>query len=186
MQPNINNYNIKFNKYPKLVYDKGWIYGTWYCGTSFVKCKFYGMYPPTFLDRLMSIFPSAQNVLHCPSGTVNNNGDVTVDCIVDEQRKPMIRADASCLPFKNNSFDLIISDPPYSKKDSEIYGCDSFPLGKMIKESYRILKPGGYLCMLHIYYPSYRRKDFDLQGLITVITGFMRQTRIVSIFRTKK
>ena len=185
MQIDVHNYNRSFSKYPKLVYDKKWVYGTWYCGTSFVKCDFYGMYPPTYLDRLLSLFPNAKKILHCPSGTVQNNGDITVDCIIDEQRKPMIRADAGQLPFKNKSMDLFISDPPYSKEDSKIYGCDPFPLGKMVKEAYRVLKLGGYLCVLHLYCPSYRRQNFDLQGLITIMTGFQRRVRILSILRKR-
>lgn len=185
MQINVKNYNDKFRKYPKLIYDKGWSYGTWYCGTSFKKCNFYGMYPPTYLDRILSLFPNAKCILHCPSGTIKNNGDITIDCIVDENRKPMIRADAGNLPFKNRTFDLILSDPPYSKEDSKKYGCKPFPLGKMLKESHRILKLGGYLCVLHLYCPRYRRKDFDLQGLITIMTGFQRRVRILSIFRKK-
>ncbi|KKK80188.1 hypothetical protein LCGC14_2825980, partial [marine sediment metagenome] len=62
--------------------------------------------------------------------------------------------------FEDESFDLILSDPPYTKKDSEIYGCPPFPIRKFVKEAHRVLRKGGYLGMLHTYYPSYRKADF--------------------------
>jgi hypothetical protein len=51
-----------------------------------------------------------------------------------------------------------------------------------MKEFRRVLRPGGYLGMLHTYYPSYRRKEWKLAGLIAVVTGFQRATRMFSVF----
>ena len=87
------------------------------------------------------------------------------------------------MPFDNEAFDLVLSDPPYTKKDSEIYGCSPFPMGKFVKECYRVLRPGGYLGMLHTYYPSYRKKEFKLCALIAVVTGFCRVTRMFSVLQ---
>jgi SAM-dependent methyltransferase len=174
-------YNTKFSKYPMTVEDKGWIYGVWYCGTAWTKVKLHGQYPPGFLNRALSLFPEAGEILHCPSGTLEGVPGVTVDAIADEVRKPQIIANADKLPFDENHFDLILSDPPYSKEDSKIYGMPTFPLGKFMAESHRILRPGGYLGMLHLYYPSYRRKQWKLRGLIAVVTGFQRATRMFSI-----
>lgn len=176
----VENYNLNFPKYPITIEDKGWIYGVWYCGTSFQKVTLHGQYPPTFLKRALSLFPMAKNILHCPSGQLSGHG-ITMDMVQDKIRKPMVIASADNLPFKENSFDLVLSDPPYTKKDSAIYGCPPFPLNKMIKEVKRVLRPGGHLGMLHTYYPSYRRKDWRLIALIAVVTGFCRATRIFSI-----
>jgi SAM-dependent methyltransferase len=85
------------------------------------------------------------------------------------------------LPFADNSFDLILSDPPYSAEDSAKYGCPPFPLGGFVKEAHRILRPGGHLGMLHVYYPAYSRKQWKLEALIMVITGFLRRARVFSI-----
>lgn len=52
-----------------------------------------------------------------------------------------------------------------------------------MREFGRVLEPGGYLAMLHTYYPSYRRKEWRLEGLIAIVTGFQRATRVLSIFR---
>jgi SAM-dependent methyltransferase len=174
--------NATFPKYPVTMEDKGWVYGVWYCGTAWDKVRLHGQYPPTFLKRALALFPDAKDILHCPSGTLKDVPGITVDAIRDDARDPQIVADAAALPFPDGAFDLILSDPPYTSKDSEIYGCKPFPLGKFMKEAHRTLRPGGHLGMLHTYYPIYRRKTWKLCGLIAVVTGFQRATRMFSIF----
>ncbi len=183
----VENWNNTFPKYPVTIEDKGWIYGVWYCGTSFTKVSLHGQYPPTFLKRALALFPSVVDVLHAPSGALSSadlpSGHKTIDLIRDQVRKPDYIADCSAMPFKDESFDLILSDPPYTKKDSEIYGCKPFPIGKFMRESHRVLKPDGIVGVLHTYYPMYKRSEYNLIGLICVVTGFWRATRMLSLFR---
>lgn len=186
MMLSVDNWNQTFSKYPMTVEDKGWVYGVWYCGTSWQKVSLHGQYPPGFLKRALALFPDAARVLHAPSGTLESwalpSGHTTFDMVEDDVRKPDVMGDCAALPFDDGSFDLVLSDPPYTKKDSEIYGCPPFPMGRFVDECHRILRPGGYMGMLHTYYPSYRRKNWKLVGLIGVVTGFSRATRIFSIF----
>lgn len=180
----VDNCNETNPRYPITVDDKGWVYGVWYCGTSWTKVKLHGQYPPTFLKRALSLFPLADQykILHCPSGTLTGPG-VTVDIRQDEVRNPRIIADAGNLPFPDSSFDLYLSDPPYTPEDSKRYGCHNpFPLNLFMREAYRVVRPGGYLGVLHTYYPDYRRKMWKLRALIAVVTGFRRATRMFSIF----
>ena len=183
MSISVENVNKLFPKYPVTVEDKGWVYGVWYCGTSWTKVILHGQYPPTFLARALALFPEAGDILHAPSGQLIDIPGTTFDLISDNVRHPDIQGDCANLPFEDESFDLILSDPPYTKKDSEIYGCPPFPIRKFVKEAHRVLRKGGYLGMLHTYYPSYRKADFNLIGLVAVITGFCRATRVFSIFR---
>lgn len=178
----VQHANRVHHRYPMTVEDKGWVYGMWYCGTAWDKVKLYGQYPPTFLKRALALFPAAEDVLHIPSGTIEGHG-ITVDRVMDDVRKPMIVADAGALPFRDESFDLVLSDPPYSPADSAKYGCPPWPQRKAMAEAWRVLRPGGYLGHLHVYYPTYRRKDWKLVGLIGVVTGFQRATRMFSIFQ---
>lgn len=182
----VDNWNAKFPRYPMTVRDKGWVYGVWYCGTSFTKSVLHGQYPPGFLKRAIALFPNSIDVLHAPSGSLISDdlpdGHITLDLVSDDVRQPDFIGDCRSLPFESHSFDLILSDPPYSKADSEIYGCPPFPMGKFINEAHRVLRPGGHLGVLHVHYPAYRRKDWKLVGLIAVITGFVRATRVFSIF----
>jgi SAM-dependent methyltransferase len=182
----VDNWNATFPKYPVTVEDKGWVYGVWYCGTSWTRVVLHGQYPPGFLKRALALFPSAEGVLHAPCGTLRSadlpDGHITVDMIKDEVRAPDFVTSCDALPFEPGSFDLILSDPPYTKADSKIYGCPPFPMGKFMKEAHRVLRPGGHLGMLHTSYPSFRRKEWKLVGLIAVVTGFVRATRMFSIF----
>lgn len=178
----VEHLNKSFPKYPITVTDKGWIYGVWYCPTAWMRTHFYGQYPLTFLKRVIALFPTAVDILHCPSGTVMGPG-VTVDLIRDEQRKPQIQASAEALPFPDNSFDLYISDPPYSPADSKKYGCPPFRLKVAMAEARRILKPGGFYCLLHVRYPSFQRKAWHFRGLIGIVTGANRVVRLLSIFQ---
>jgi SAM-dependent methyltransferase len=182
-RPSVASVNTAFPRYPATIDDKGWIYGVWYCGTSWERVKLHGQYPPTFLKRALALFPDADDVLHVPSGTVEHG--ITVDLIADDVRRPMIVADASALPFRDESFDLVLSDPPYSSEDAARYSCPPWPQKRAISEAHRVLRPGGHLGVLHTFYPSYRRKDWNLIGLIAVVTGFQRATRIFSIFERR-
>lgn len=168
--------------------DKGWLYGVWYCGTSFTKVKLYGQYPPTFLKRALALFPMAKDVLHAPSGSLEDlpDGHITMDVHKDEKRNPMFQSDCSQMPFKDSSFDLILSDPPYSEEDSRLYGCAKFPEKKFMQECQRALRPSGFLGFLAYHYPSYRRTEWKLVGLFAVVTGFSRRTRMFSVFQNLK
>ncbi len=177
----VENVNRSFPKYPMTVDDKGWVYGVWYCGTSWHKSRIYGEYPPTFLKRALALFPAAQNILHCPSGLVEGPG-ITVDAQRYNENCPQIVANATDLPFEDQTFDLVLSDPPYTDKDAEQYGTGHYPTNKAMKEFWRILRPGGYFGQLHLWYPSYQRKFWHLKALIAVITGFCKRTRVFSVF----
>ena len=178
----VDSVNSAFPKYPRTIEDKGWVYGVWYCGTSWTRVSLHGQYPPTFLKRALALFPDAHNILHAPSGTIDGPG-ITIDRVRDGIRVPSVIGDCVSLPFGNESFDLILSDPPYSAADSKIYGCPPFPTGKFVRECHRTLKIGGYMGMLHTSYPSYRRSMFHLVALIAVVTGFCRVTRIFSVLQ---
>lgn len=179
---NVEHLNRSFPRYPRTVADKGWVYGLWYCPTAWMRTHFYGQYPMTFLKRVIALFPDAKEILHCPSGTITGPGR-TVDLIRDAKRCPQVLGDAEALPFAAETFDLYISDPPYSKDDSAKYGTPPFRGKVAMAEAWRVLKPGGHYCLLNTRYPSFKRADWEFVGLIGVVTGANRVTRLLSIFR---
>ena len=184
--PNVAHLNAEFPKYPITVEDKGWVYGVWYCSRSFQKVALYGQYPQTFLKRALALFPAATDILHCPSGTVQGVRGITADRVKDSIRCPQIVADACALPFPNNSFDLILSDPPYSDRDAQEYGTGHFPLKKAMQEFHRVLRPHAYFGLLHVMTPAFSKKTWKWVGTIAVVTGTNSRTRMFSIFECLK
>jgi SAM-dependent methyltransferase len=182
--PNVAHLNAEFPQYPITVEDKGWVYGVWYCGRSFQKAKLYGQYPATFLKR--ALFPGAIEILHCPSGTIEGVRGITVDKVRDAVRRPQIVADACALPFQDGSFDLVLSDPPYSDGDAEHYGTGHFPVRKAMREFHRVLQPHGHLALLHVMTPAFSTNLWKWVGMIGVLTGTNSRMRVLSIFECLK
>lgn len=174
--------NVNRLKYPKTVVDKGWLYGVWYCSTSFQKAIYYGQYPMTFVKRIEAMFPNS-NMLHLCCGRCKIEGAVNVD--FHSLPEVDIVANAEELPQEllQGSFDVVLIDPPYSEQDADRYKVPRLVnAGKVMKQCKMALKKGGYLCWLDEKYPSYRRGDWKLVGLISIVTGFERRVRVLSIF----
>jgi len=174
--------NAAFPNVPPTVYSHKWLYGVWYCGKRWTKNVLWGQYPNRFHERSLALWPDIPplEILHACAGTLTGPG-VTLD--ISRQFQPQVQADVQHLPFKDDSFSLILYDPPYSDADANRYGQPKAPSwGKVWPEFLRILKPGGHIGVLHTYYPSYRRDEVNLRGLIAVVTGFMSVTRMFSIF----
>ena len=182
----VDNVNEVFSRYPKTIYDKGWIYGVWYCGKKFKKAQLYGEYPATFFRRIKAMFShiDEEKFLHLFSGTMGEDYGITLDGSAKFNPNYVhVLTARNPLPFENNSFEIVLADPPYSQEHSQNYNLP-YPTPELIlKESMRILKPGGYFLLLHTMYPAYKRKEVSLVGLIAIITGFKSITRLLSIFR---
>lgn len=162
------------------------VFDAWRCERPFFQVpKFYGTYPQGFLAKALSEFPNAKDILHCPSGSVAGPG-ITVDAVRDQYRCPQIVASADAIPLPDNSFDLFLSDPPYKEKDAKKYGCPPFPLGGMMKEAFRLVRPGGYFAMLHLWCPNYSPEHFTLVKQVAIYTGTEQYVRLFSIFKSNK
>lgn len=170
--------------YPPTIWAKGWIYGVWYCGTSFQKAVYYGQYPLTFVKRVKAMFPE-ESMLHLCCGRCRIPGATNVD--IHPLPEADVVADAESLPFADGSFEVVLLDPPYSEEDASRYKNKRLiRSGKVMAESRRVLADGGYLLWLDEKYPSYRRKEWKLVGLIAIITGFQRRVRVLSIFQKQR
>lgn len=80
-----------------------------------------------------------------------NKYGIRVD--LKEEVKPDYIADAHDLSFlADNSFDIILADPPYSTEEAkEIYNTPKLNYKKWTLECDRLLKPGGLFIVYHKY-----------------------------------
>jgi hypothetical protein len=182
---NIDNYNKIFNKYPPLVRTDRWNYGIWVIGNDYRnKSKYYGSYPPSYLKRVKALFPDVKNMLHLFAGKVELGhweNETTFD--INPELNPTVVGNSSYLPFKNESFELVLADPPYTQSDADKYSCQMPNRKNTLHECYRVLKPGGYCVWLDTTYPMYKKTEFSLIGTIGLIRSTNHRTRMVFVWR---
>ena len=130
-----------------------------------------GGYPLGFLAEAYRLVRADPNtVLHLCSGSTERG--VRVD--VRREMRPTVIADARYAPFKDESFDAILIDPPYSKEyASNLYGTEaSYPSpNSLMREAARLLRPGGRVGFLHFQVPMLNRTGLNLIGVWGITTG---------------
>lgn len=124
-----------------------------------------GGYPARFLEhayKTLGVTDPAR-VLHLCAGGVRSG--VTVDIRIETG--PRVVADCRRLPFAAATFDWVMADPPYAASYAEqLYGTGSvYPRpGHILRESARVLRPGGRVGLLHYIVP---RAKYGLQRIGT-------------------
>jgi len=79
-------------------------------------------------------------------------------------------------------YDVVLADPPYTKKFSGDWGVEQ-PSPKAILEAARLwTHPGGLIAMLHILVPA-RPKWAEREAIIGVLSGPHNVIRCLSVFR---
>ena len=111
--------------------------------------KYIGSFPEHFERRLLELLniKSAHHLILHPFGGKAEYG-LRVD--VNPETVPDVLGNAHNLPFKNESFDCVILDPPYSSDDAmRLYGTPTPKFKVYTVEAVRVLKEGGWLVMYH-------------------------------------
>lgn len=131
-----------------------------------------------------------QNRLWLFSGGYKDKYAITVD--IKGELNPSTIANCEVLPFKDNSFDFVMADPPYSELESkELYGLPYMNVIKTINEMIRVCQPGGYILFLHrlvpAVYPGLNLiKDTNCEAIIGIFTiGGMTNIRALTVHRKK-
>jgi ubiquinone/menaquinone biosynthesis C-methylase UbiE len=100
--------------------------------------------------------------------------------------RPDILADAQHLPLRDGVFGMVLMDPPYNKQELERYlgRRIRFSIYRAIDEAKRVVKPGGYLVLLHTLVPKHvDREHFRRVATIGITTGPNKHIRCLSVFR---
>ena len=153
----------------------------WSCGRAMAKYK--GSYPLGFLERLnkrISLYNKKVLSLFCGISVFGDTLDIKPEL------NPTYIADArNKFPILDNTYDVIIADPPYDSQNitysNKLYNTDLIKPYSFVKESVRILKPGGYLCILHqlVYLTP---KGTFIYTVIPITSGPNLRIRVLNIF----
>ena len=144
-----------------------------------------GGYPKRFLAHAFQTLgvTNPQQVLHLCAGSMKTG--IRVD--IRPETAPTVIADCRLLPFKNNSFDYVMADPPYAATYAEnLYGTGKhYPKpGQILKEAARVLRPGGRVGILHFIVPLVR-KPLRLIGVWGITTGAGYAIRAWSVYERR-
>jgi len=162
--------------------DRIWMNGNWTLGNDYRnRSKLYGAYPNGYLNRMMSLFPDAEKVLHLFSGSLPPGNYTRVDLIQPAD----VKANAEQLSkhFKAGEFDLCLADPPYSKEDAKKYGTKMVNRKKVLHELYKVVRPGGYVVWLDTSYPMFLSTEFHVCGFVTIVRCTNHRYRVAAIFQ---
>jgi len=198
----VDHYNRNRSIYSPLIEHNGIICGFWLCGNNYQnKTGYYGTYPPSYMKRIKLLFPNAQKVLHLFSGVVEKGifenettMDINPEIKPDPENRPAIiitpdvvgdAAEVSSY-FAENTFDLILADPPYNKNHIR-YDTNPVNKRKVVKQAVTILEPGGYMVWLDTIIPIWAKADgWALRGTIGLVQSTNHATRVITILKKKE
>lgn len=138
-----------------------------------------GSFPLHFEKKLWRTMGCPEKVLH-PFGGLAELGD-SVD--LNATTTPTWVGNAHDLSFiADESYDLVILDPPYSDEESEwLYGTPPLKRGVYTREAVRVCKTGGHVCVYQIKQPA-RPAGTRLVRRIVVLTRTGHAPRVCFVF----
>ena len=149
------------------------------------KSQYIGSFPLHFekkLLRLLGLHPDGvfrHLILHPFGGKVEFG--LRLDIL--PQVEPDIVGDAHQLPFRDEVFDCVILDPPYTDEHSKrLYNTGKLKFGRYTSEAVRVLKDGGYLVFYH-WIATPRIPNTVLVKRILLETRVWHKLRCVHIHR---
>ena len=162
-------------------------YATWFLGDDYRNAtSYYGAYPPMYWKRIQTFIQPQDKIVHLFSGSLTAGNYIRVD--MDTAMNPDVCCKSEEIEnhIEHNSIDIVFADPPYTTADSKIGYKGNFPnKKKTISSVHKILKPDGLLFWLDTCLPMFRKTEFELVGVITIIVSTNHRVRLVSIFQKK-
>lgn len=138
-----------------------------------------GGYPLHFEKKLFDLYSWPSSILHLFGG----KSEYGVRLDIKPEVKPDVVGDCHYLPFLDDSFDMVVADPPYSNEYSaEMYGTGKLIYKKWTAEAVRVTKPGGFVVVYHLKWVP-RPKGTTSHRRIFLAVRVWHNLRYVGIFR---
>jgi len=126
------------------------------------------------------------------SGSWKDPAGTTVD--IKPEVRPDVVANCEVLPFKDEAFDFVMLDPPYSELEARtLYDLDYCNIFNVINEASRVCAPGGTMAILHRLAPFHapqenihkkRMQPIAIVGVYT-IAGYVNM-RALTVWRKRE
>lgn len=161
-------------------------YAVWVVGNDYHNStRYYGAYPPRFLDKLMAFFPdmTPADILHVFSGSLPAGPYTRVD--VNPLLEPDVVGDVYDAPalFRDRApFGLVVADPPYSDDDAEKYGTVMVDRGRVTRALAAVVRPGGFLAWLDCVWPMHRKDRWQTVARIYLQRSTNHRVRACHLF----
>lgn len=141
-------------------------------------------YPGRFFYNFKKYYPiEGKRVLHMFSGSMDW-GDTTD---IRPESNAKIIAPYDNLPIKDNTYDIVIADPPYNKGFSNEWTSHAKHLPKpkrILIEAARVTKHGGIIAILHIItIPPWKEARVHCIGRHGILCGSNNAIRLLNVFR---
>ena len=140
-----------------------------------------GGFPMHFERRLIALLnlPLSARILH-PFGGMAEYG-VRVD--LDPGVKPDIIGNAEALPFPDNTFHLVICDPPYDPEHArDLYKAPTPKFRRYSREAVRVCREYGFVCLYH-WYMMPRLPGTALRCRIVILQRIWGRPRVATILQ---
>jgi len=152
----------------------------WKCGNPSSKGQ-RQQYPSRFIYNLKKYYPfENKKVLTMFSGS-SDIGDTTD---IRPETGAKIVAPYNKLPIKDNTYDMVIADPPYNSLYAEQWKADLPKPKRILREASRIVKKGGLILILHIIIiPAYKDCNVKRVAIHPVLCGINNAIRVLNVFK---
>lgn len=144
---------------------------------------YYGTYPEGFIKKVKELGIWGEKVLELFGGE-NNRDTITIDLDANRTLAPTYYGDCrAVLPMlPDNTYDLILIDPPYDEIAFKKYDCPPISVYEIYDDVVRICKPEKFIGILHTK-PPRKPKGTKLHALIAISLGPDRQMRYFQVFQ---
>lgn len=177
--------------WPYLVKEGGRdvLYATWMLGNDYRnKTRFYGAYPPGYLDRVKALFPDIDGIdvargelqiLHAFSGSLPPGAYVRCDAVQDAECQCSVY---DLTPAFSGTFPLVFADPPYSAADAAKYETGMVDRRRATAALAQVTRVGGHLVWLDTVWPMHRKAEWLTVGRIAIVRSTNHRVRMATIF----